>query len=100
MLFGHSACGAVDAAIKGAAGKVTLPGHLPALIGQITPTVKIAAKRGGNTLDNAIEENVRLGVGKITAATPILSKAAQSKKIMVVGGVYEIASGKVKAIAG
>ena len=63
MLFGHSACGAVDAAIKGAAGKVTLPGHLPALIGQITPTVKIAAKRGGNTLDNAIEENVRLGVG-------------------------------------
>lgn len=98
MVLGHSACGAVDAAIKVAAGQLTLPGHLPGLIAQITPAVKAATKRGGNTLDNAIEENVRLGARKITAATPVLSKAAQSKKIAVVGGVYDIASGTIKMI--
>ncbi len=70
------------------------------MIAQITPAVKYAAKRGGNTLDNAIEENVRLGARRISTATPILSKATQSKKIMVVGGVYEISSGKIKTVAG
>jgi carbonic anhydrase len=99
MVLGHSACGAVDSAIKVAAGQLKLPGHLPGLIAQITPAVKIAAKRSGNTLENAIEENARLGIRKISAATPVLFKAVQSKKIMVVGGVYDIASGKVRAIA-
>ena len=100
MVLGHSGCGAVDAAIKVAAGQLSLPGHLPGLISQIMPAVKNAPKGDGSKLDSAIEENVRLGVKKISAAGPILSKAAKAKKIMVTGGVYDIATGKIRLVTG
>jgi carbonic anhydrase len=52
----------------------------------------------GNTLDNAIRENVKLNVENMKTATPIIDKAVTEKKVRVVGGVYNLDSGKVEMV--
>src|SRR5215207_5378982 len=64
MVLGHKACGAVDAAIKSIKDGTTLPGHLPSLVSALAPAVNAVANQAGNTLDNAIRQNVLLNVEK------------------------------------
>jgi len=99
VVLGHSSCGAVDAAIKVLKDKAVLPGHLPELIAAIKPSVIAVEKaKTGSLLDNAIAENVRRQVGRLKAAAPVVQKAYRDKKIDIVGGVYDIATGKVTLI--
>ncbi len=49
-------------------------------------------------LTNAIRRNVLLNVDKLKNAAPILKSFADDKKIRVVGGVYELKSGKVELL--
>ena len=42
--------------------------------------------------------NVRLNVERLKKATPILSKRFAEKKLVVVGGVYDLATGKVNLV--
>jgi len=96
MVLGHSACGAVDAAIKVLKDKAVLPGHLPDLIAAIKPAVVVAEKtKTGNLLDNAVAENVRRQVALLKSSPPIVQQLYAGKKIDIVGGVYDLASGKV-----
>jgi carbonic anhydrase len=96
MVLGHSGCGAVDAAIKVLKDKAVLPGHLPELIAAIKPAVIGAEKaKTGNLLDNAVAENVRRQVARLKSAPPIVQKLYAGKKIDIVGGVYDLATGKV-----
>jgi len=99
MVLGHSGCGAVDAAIKVLKAKVVLPGHLPELIAGIKPAVIAAEKaKSGDLLDNAVAENVRQQVTKLKISPPIVQKAYAGKKIEIVGGVYDLATGKVALV--
>ena len=99
MVLGHSSCGAVDAAIKVLSDNLELPGHLPDLIDSIKPAVEQAKKSNpANLLEASIAENVRLNVGRLNTAEPIMKEAASSQQIRVVGGVYEIAPGKVEIL--
>lgn len=99
LVLGHSGCGAVDAAIKVVQTKAVLPGHLPELIGAIKPAVIVAQKTAtGNLLDNAIAENVRRQVTRLKASPPIVQAAFKGRKIDIVGGVYDIATGKVTPV--
>ena len=96
MVLGHSGCGAVDAAIKVLKGKAVLPGHLPALITGIKPAVIVAEKtKTGNLLDNAVAENVRRQMARLKSSPPVVQKLYASKKIDIVGGVYDLATGKI-----
>jgi carbonic anhydrase len=97
-VLGHGSCGAVEATIKSLDGGPLLPGHLPSLVKEITPAVEAVRGKTGNRLANAIEENVELNVTALIAATPILSKAVSDKTLRVVGGVYDLASGKVRLV--
>jgi carbonic anhydrase len=96
MVLGHTGCGAVDAAIKVLKTKAVLPGHLPELIAAIKPAVGVAAKmQSGNLLDDAVTENVRQQVARLKKSPPIVQKLYAGKKIDIVGGVYDLATGKV-----
>ena len=96
MVLGHTGCGAVDAAIKVLKTKAVLPGHLPDLITAIKPAVIVAEKtQTGNLLDNAVAENVRRQVARLKSSPPVVQKLYASKKIDIVGGVYDLATGKV-----
>ena len=98
MVLGHQACGAVDAAIKSVKESTTLPGHLPSLVTALAPAVKAALDQPGNNLTNAIRQNVVLTVAGIKAATPILSRAVEEKKVRVVGAIYDLAKGEVALV--
>ncbi|HUU67344.1 MAG TPA: carbonic anhydrase [Methyloceanibacter sp.] len=99
MVLGHSNCGAVDATIKVVKEHAELPGHLPILTKAIGPAVVAAhARHPSDLLAAAIEENVKINVKRMHDDKPILSDALAAKKIAVVGGVYDLATGKVNLI--
>ena len=98
MVLGHQACGAVDAAIKSIKSNTTLPGHLPSLVTALAPAVKAALDQPGDNLDNAIRQNVILTAAGIKTATPLLSKAVEEKKLLVVGAVYDLSNGRVALV--
>ena len=96
MVLGHTNCGAVGAAVKVVTERVGLPGHLPELIEAIEPAVIAAHGRHPSDLvAAAIEENVKLNVGRLKQDKPIVSGAFEAKKIDLVGGVYDLATGKI-----
>lgn len=99
LVLGHDACGAVDATIKSLKDDKPLPGHMPSLVTGLAPSVKAVADQPGNTLENAIRQNVKDTVAKLKATTPILSAAVEQNKIKVVGGVYRLKNGKVDMVA-
>ena len=99
LVLGHDACGAVDATIKSLKDGKALPGHMPSLVAGLAPSVKAAEKQPGNSLDNAILQNVKDTAARLIAATPILSAAVKQDKMRVVGGVYRLKSGKVDMVA-
>ena len=99
MVLGHTNCGAISAAVKVVTEHAELPGLLPELVEFIEPAVITAhAKHPSDLVAAAIEENVRLNVKRLIDDTPILADALAAKKIAISGGVYDIATGKVKLI--
>jgi carbonic anhydrase len=98
MVLGHGSCGAVEATISVVEGHAELPGHLPSLVNAIAPAVKAAIPDAGSLLDNSIRENVLLNVNTLSTVYPILNKAVDEKKLRVVGGVYNLATGKVDLV--
>jgi len=99
MVLGHSNCGAVSAAIKVVKDRAVLPGHLPELVKSIEPAVIAAhARYPSDLLAASIEENVRLNVHRLDEDRPIVSEALAAKKVAAVGGIYDIATGKVSLL--
>src|SRR6202140_1943379 len=70
MVLGHSACGAIDAAVKSIKEGVALPGHLSSLVLGLAPAVQAALKQPGPTAELAVKQNVILNVEKLKKATP------------------------------
>ncbi|MBF9234113.1 carbonic anhydrase [Microvirga alba] len=99
MVLGHTGCGAVDATIKVLKDNVELPGHIPALVNSIKPAVEAAKKKNpSDLLAEATAENVRYNVQRLNESDPIVSKLVKDGKVKVVGGVYDIATGKVNLL--
>ncbi len=98
FVLGHQACGAVDATIKQIKNGTSFPGHIPSLTKALTPAVQAAGKQPGDLSANAIKENVVLTVQKLQTAGPILSEAVNQKKLRVVGGVYDLHTGKIELV--
>ncbi len=99
MVLGHESCGAVDSTIKSVKDGSTLPGHLPSLVAAIKPAVDAVQGQSGDLLANATRRNVALNVDKLKNAGPILNAAVTNKQIRVVGGIYELKSGKVQLLS-
>ncbi|QGY01614.1 carbonic anhydrase [Methylobacterium mesophilicum SR1.6/6] len=99
LVLGHSDCGAVKATIDVMKTEATLPGHLPALIDAIRPAVDLAAKASArDPLAEAIAQNVRHAVRRLEQAGPILAERVATGQVKVVGGFYDIATGRVRLL--
>ncbi len=99
MVLGHTSCGAVRAAIDVVQNGTELPGHLPSRAAAIAPAVKAAeAEKPADLMEAATIENVRLNVAYLKTAAPILSGLVSEGKLEVVGGVYDLATGKVAMV--
>ncbi|MQT13896.1 carbonic anhydrase [Segnochrobactrum spirostomi] len=96
VVLGHSACGAVSAAIKVYKHEEKLPGHLPGLIKQIVPAVKAAAKsKPEDLLISATYANASLSAHNLTVRSSIIAKAVKSGAVKIVPAYYSIATGEV-----
>jgi carbonic anhydrase len=98
VVLGHSACGACKAAITHIDNKDALPGAIEGVVDYIRPSVREVAGKPGDKLANVTKANVLAGVRKLQTLDPILSKFASSGELKVVGGVYELSTGKVEFV--
>jgi carbonic anhydrase len=98
VVLGHSACGAVKAAIQHLHDKDSLPGAINGLVELVKPAVTQSAGMSGDPLDNAIKKNVEIGVARLKALEPIVGPAVKAGKVKVVGGVYDLATGAVTLV--
>ena len=96
LVLGHTRCGAISATIDVVKNGTKLPGHLPSLVNSIKPAVLAAQKeKAADLLEAATAANVRLNVARLKTAKPILAQRVAEKKLTIVGGVYDLATGKV-----
>ena len=99
MVLGHTNCGAVSATIKVLQEGATLPGHLPGLVASIRPAVEAASRRQpAALLEAATAQNVRQSVARLATSAPIIADMATRGAVRVVGGVYDLATGKVSLV--
>jgi carbonic anhydrase len=95
VVLGHSNCGAVKAAIQHIDAKDSLPGSINGLVELLKPAVTKSKSTGGDALANAIVQNVKDGVAKLQQLEPIVAPAVKAGKVKVVGGVYDLKTGRV-----
>ena len=99
MVLGHTSCGAIKASIKAVQTDQDFPGHIQQLATSLTPAIDAAIKQKPKNFEEAaVVENVRMNVDLLKNSTPILRRLVQSNKLMVVGGVYDLNTGKVNLV--
>ncbi len=98
MVLGHSRCGAVEGAIKALKAGTTFPGSIGTIVQAIQPSVERAKSEPGDLLQNAILDNVRLGVSRISGADPVIAPMVREGKVKVVGGNYDLVTGEVTLV--
>ena len=99
MVLGHESCGAVRAAIDAVDTNRQFPGHIQSMASALAPAVRAAKNMPGERFDNVVRMNVMRNVDKLRQQPPILSKLVAERKILVVGGVYSLKTGKVELVA-
>ncbi len=99
VVLGHTSCGA----IKGACDHARL-GNLTALINKIEPAVAAVATPADEALRNSknldfvntvATKNVEMTIDNIRERSEILKEMEDKGEIKIVGGMYDIATGKV-----
>jgi carbonic anhydrase len=98
MVLGHSGCGAVKAAIQHLNNRDSLPGAINGMVELIKPAVAKSKGITGDPLENAIRQNVEIGVERLQQLQPILAPRVKDGKVKVVGGVYDLATGGVTLV--
>jgi carbonic anhydrase len=93
VVLGHTQCGAVNAAVN----LPEVPGHIITLINAIKPAVEKAKKsEPKNLLDAAIRENVAMQVEQLKGLEPVLAKRVREGSIKIIGGLYDLHTGKIE----
>ena len=98
LVLGHSGCGAVKAAIQHVNNRDSLPGAINGLVELIKPAVAKSKGIAGDPLENAIRQNVQVGVTRLQGLQPILAPRVKDGKVKVVGGVYDLGTGGVTLV--
>ena len=99
LILGHSGCGAVKSAIQHIDNKDSLPGAINGLVELIKPAVAMSKGLHGDTLENAIRQNVQTGVGRLQSLEPILAPRVKDGTLKVVGAVYDLLTGSVALLS-
>ena len=99
MVLGHTGCGAVKATVAALQKGNTLPGHIADLVRAMKPGIWPVVREPGADLEQrALVANVRYNVQRLQHAQPILAERAAKGEIRIVGGVYDLATGKVSLV--
>jgi len=99
MVIGHSYCGAVTAVTTGA----EVHGSIPALVDNIVPAVEKARHdhpdaETPDLIVQAIEANVWQAIEDLLGNSNAIADRAKDGRVIVVGAVYDILTGKVNIL--
>jgi carbonic anhydrase len=95
VVLGHAKCGAVLAAIK----NEPLPGRIGVFVEEIKPAVESVRDKAGDIEKNSIIANVQYQAKKLSESSTILGGLVKQGKLKIVGGIYDLATGKVTLVA-
>lgn len=96
LVLGHTSCGAVTSACKG----IEL-GNITALLNKIKPSIRIVESKVDNiispeSIQMVADENVRQAIKEIREKSEILSQMEKGEEIIIIGGMYNVATGEVE----
>lgn len=99
MVLGHTYCGAVTAVTTGA----EVHGSIPLLVDNIVPAVEKAKTAlpeapKNELITRATEENIWLAIADILTKSHAIAERAGQGKVLVIGGVYDILTGRVEIL--
>jgi carbonic anhydrase len=94
MVMGHERCGAVTAAVQ----KESLPGDISTFVRAIKPALKKVKDLPGDAVENAVVANVQYQIERLQKSK-LLTEQVRSGKLKIVGGRYDLDTGKVSIIA-
>jgi carbonic anhydrase len=95
LVLGHENCGAVGATVDFLHNGTRQPGHIQTIVTAIEPAARAARDEPGDWLTNAIGKNVDFNVKALREQSTIADEAATSGRIRIMGGVYDLPSGRV-----
>jgi carbonic anhydrase len=95
MVLGHSNCGAIRAAIAYVRDGTHQPGNIQGVVEAVTPPVRAVQGADGDWFDNAVAENVARSVEAMTATSKIISNPVSAGEVQVIGGIYNVTTGRV-----
>lgn len=98
VVLGHEYCGAVKSAID----DVKL-GNITTLLSKIQPAVEKAkegfdgdhSSKNPEFVEAVCDHNIHIAVDEIREKSPILNEMEKKGEIMIIGGVYDMETGKV-----
>jgi carbonic anhydrase len=90
MVLGHSGCGAVKAAIAG----TEVPGQISALF----PLLRPAVDQAGPDLAATTQKNASIQATLLSKASTVLAPMVKEGKLKIVGGYYDLGTGKVTLV--
>lgn len=103
MVLGHSDCGAVTAAVASVKKQLEHPleKSIERLLEPVCKTVGETVKKhptlaGKELIDACIEENVYAAIYELFDESDSIRESASKGKLKVVGGVYDLKTGKVR----
>jgi carbonic anhydrase len=91
LVLGHEKCGAASAAVEGG----NASGHLKSLVSAIQPSAEETRAIPGDKVHNCAVANVRRTARQIRQSEPVLRELMPREGVKVVGGYYNLDSGKV-----
>ncbi|WP_375469398.1 carbonic anhydrase [uncultured Nostoc sp.] len=93
MVMGHERCGAVTAAVQ----NQSLLGDIGTFVKAIKPAVEKVKDQSGDAVENAVVANVQYQLERLKRSQ-LLTEQVRSGKLKIVGGRYDLDTGKVSII--
>jgi len=99
VVLGHSGCGAVTATLDQLADSTREPEEIVSLLYRIEPALEGLPKNLSREklISLAVERNVQFAVRRL-AQVPDLRRNMRSRKLQIVGAVYDMHTGKVSLL--
>ena len=94
VVLGHQRCGAVSAAVSGAAET----GDIPKVLKPILPAIEETKGQSGDRIDNAVRANARDIAKRLQSTGPIITPRVESGEVKIVAAYYSLDTGQVELL--
>ena len=95
LVLGHERCGAVTAAVQAKEYGLVFNNYISSIVNKLAPVIAKTKKTPGQDfINDVITNNIKTIVSQLKSS-PILREALSNNHLMIVGGRYDLNTGKV-----